>query len=379
MIHAAAVLATLRTYAAISREAFECGKLRAPAIVGKAIDARLRFDLGPVDFFLYDLMNRPRATWGDYLREHPHNDRMLRILHPFEIEFVARDKVLAAERCLKHGVAIAPILAVVGRSPDKPCAGAFPMFDAVDPLVEAMRGWPDALFVKPVSGSFGAGASAFDRDDEGWREGTQRLSSADLARRLLEASDGAGTLVQPRIANHPDMAGTSCGTGLCATRIITALTCDGPEIIAAIHKVLGRAVIADNFSGGATGNLLAHADPESGQLGDAYGRRRGHRFLLTRYSHHPVTRQRITGFRLPQWPETRALAIKAATAFPELPLLGHDIAITADGPLFLETNSHWRVALPQVAHGGMRPILREVIPRLAAPAEVRAAALAALN
>lgn len=379
MPHAAAVLATLRTYAAIGREAFECEGLRAPEIVGKVIDARLRFDLGPVDFSLYDLMNRPRATWRDYLREYPHNNRMLRILHPSEIEFVARDKVLAAERCLEHDVAIAPILAVVGRNPDKLCAGAFPMFDAVEPLVDAMKGWPDALFVKPASGSFGEGALTFDRDGADWREGTRRLTSTDLARRLLEAIDPAGTLVQPRIANHPDMAGTSCGTGLCATRIITALTVDGPQIISAVHKVLGRAVIADNFSGGATGNLLAHTDLMSGQLGDAFGRRRGQRFLLTRYSHHPETRQRITGFRLPLWPETRALAIKAATAFPELPLLGHDIAIAADGPLFLETNSYWRVALPQVAHGGMRPILREVIPRLAAPAEVRAAALAALG
>src|SRR5687768_727081 len=119
MPHAAAVLAALRTYAAVGREAFECEGLRAPEIVGKVIDARLRFDLGPIDFSLYDLMNRPRATWRDYLREHPHNYRMLRILHPSEIEFVARDKVLAAERCLEHDVAIAPIVAVVGRNRDK--------------------------------------------------------------------------------------------------------------------------------------------------------------------------------------------------------------------------------------------------------------------
>ena len=379
MSHAAAVLATLRNYAAISREAFEYERLRAPEIVGKVIDARLRFDLGPVDFFLYDLMNRPRATWRDYLREHPHNDRMLRILHPFGTEFIARDKVLAAERCLKHGVAIVPILAVAGRRAERPCAGVFSMFDAEGPLVAAMADWPDALFVKPVSGSFGDGAFALDREGEAWREGPRRLTSAELARRLLGASDPTGMLVQPRVANDPAMAGISCGTGLCATRLITALTVDGPEILVAVHKVLGREVIADNFSGGATGNLLALADPLSGRLGDAYGRRRGHRFLLTRYSHHPVTRQRLTGFRLPHWPEVRELALAAARAFPELPLLGHDIAITADGPRFLETNTHWRVSLPQLALGGMRPILRDLIPRLAAPPEARVAALAALG
>lgn len=77
------LLSKIGNYAAIGREAYDFSAARAPEIIGKLIDARLRYDLGPVDFFLYDLVNRPRSTWRDYLREHPHNNRMLRILHPF--------------------------------------------------------------------------------------------------------------------------------------------------------------------------------------------------------------------------------------------------------------------------------------------------------
>jgi hypothetical protein len=363
----------------IGREVAHDHPVRFPGIMAKVIDGRLRHHIGPIDFLLYDLINRPRATWRDYLREHPHNDRMLRILHPFDVEFVVRDKLLSSERFAEHGVAQVPILAVVGRDPGHGCRGFFPMVHSVDDIVAAMPDWPDAVFVKPVSGSFGEGALVLTRDGAEWLEGDRRSNARQVAETLLGYRDPKGVLVQPRYANDHRMAGISCGLGLCATRIVTAVTEDGPELVVAIHKMIGKDAIADNFSGGMTGNLVCGVDLDSGRLRTAYGRRGANRFLLTRYSEHPATGARIDGFELPHWQETRALALRAATAFPELPLLGHDIAITDRGPLLLEANSHWRISLPQLARGGMRPVLRELLPRLAVSAHKKAAALAALD
>ena len=365
----------VKDYVAIGREAAGQNLFHAPGVLTKTVVARLSCDIGPVDFCLNDLARRPRATWKDYLREEPQNYKLVRILHPQDVMGIARDKVVTAERCVENGLPIIPILAVVGRRPEHPCQGRFPMLDTPEAIVERLPEWPDNLFVKPVSGFLGEGVMALARDGDRWHDGNAVLSASEVAARLLGYSDPTGVLVQPRVANHPDVAAASSGPGLCATRIITALTQDGPELVAAIHKILGRDALADNFVGGATGNLLCGVDNETGRLSEGYGRRPGDRLLLHAYSRHPTTGRALKGVQLPYWPEARELALRAATIFPELPLLGHDIAITPDGPLFLETNTYWRINLPQLARGGLRPILRVLIPRLVMPEERKREAL----
>jgi hypothetical protein len=372
--------ATGKDFAAIGREAVGYGPARAPEILSKMVGARLHHQLGPFDFFLSDLFNRPRDTWHDYLREQPHTDRMLRALHPPRDEAITRDKVTAAERVVAGGLPIVPTLAVVGRDPARPGATLFRLLNSVESVVEAQARWPDEVFTKPVSGSFGQGVMALRRSGDGiWLDGDAPLDAPAVAARLLAYPNPAGILVQPRLFNDPAMATISSGRGLCATRFITALTTDGPEIVAVIHKMLGRDAIADNFSGGMTGNLICGVAPAGGGGGVELGRPPAQRFLLTRYDRHPSTGQPLRGFQLPHWAAARRVALDAAGLFPELPLLGHDVVITDRGPLFLETNTHWRISLPQLAVGGLRPVLRGIIPRLAAPEEKRRAALAAIG
>src|SRR5690606_25451273 len=90
--------------------------------------------------------------------------------------------------------------------------------------------------------------------------------------------------------------------GLAATRVITALCEDGPEVVVTVQKVLTKPALSDNFSGGFSGHLLAPVEAGSGKLRAAYGRRPEHRYLLTRFSHHPSTGTAFEGFELPQWP-----------------------------------------------------------------------------
>lgn len=372
------VAETGRDFVTIGREAVDYRAARAPEILSKLVNARLNHRMGPYDFFLADLFNRPQTTWSEYLREQPHTDRMLRALHPPADEAITRDKLLAAERAEQAGVPSIPTLAIVGRQASYPCAGIFPMLNDHEAVLKALAQWPDEIFVKPVSGSFGQGVMALKRQGEGWHDGTSAIDAGAAADGLLGSKEVTGLIVQPRLRNDPAMAPISSGEGLCATRIITALTTDGPEIVAVIHKMLGRDAIADNFSGGMTGNLICGVDPKTGRLGVAYGRTPGHRFLLTRFDRHPATGQALTGFELPHWPATREVAFAAARVFPDLPLLGHDVAITGEGPLFIESNTHWRISLPQLAVGGLRPVLRRLIPRLAVPEAKRSAALAAI-
>ena len=364
-------------YLDIFGEAYREAPLQAPGLFAKMFISRVVYDIGPEEFLIFDLPNRPLATWKNYLRQYPHNSTLLHILHPQpEPDVLARDKVLSSERCAEHGIAFVPILAVVGRdSVNHPCAGRFPLLNTHQSIVDSSAAWPGELFIKPAASSFGQGAMALTRVGDRWQDGERSISDDELADILLSYRDPRGVLVQPRVSNDPELWPIGADYGLSAVRIITALTESGPEIFACLQKILGRKALADNFSDGFAGNLIGIIDPETGRLGLTYGRKPGHKHLLTRFDRHPGTGQVLNGFQLPQWDAAIDMAKRAAVAFPELPLLGHDIAITTEGPMFLETNTYWRAGMAQLAAGGLRPKLKSIIPRLAVPEEVKANAL----
>jgi len=372
-------MATVREYIEAPAEAFRAqGVAEAESLALKLAISRLRYGFGLADFLLFDLVNRPQSTWRDYVRQH-HVNKLHDILNP-PLPNLARDKVLTLERAAARGVSITPVLAVVGRSAACSCAGRFPMLNDASAFTAAAVDWPDHLFAKPVSGAFGQGAMAFSRHGKEWSGPSQTLTSQQLADALLSHPDPTGVVVQQRFSNHPDMYPITANNGLSATRIITALTEDGPEILATVQKILGKPALTDNFAGGYSGHLLCPVDPDSGRLtGVAYGRNPGQRHLLTHFERHPGTGRSWAGFALPHWPELIEQAKRAALAFPEFPLPGHDIALTDRGPLFLETNTHWFAMLPQLAMGGMRPRLKTLVPRLAISSAAKAAALRVLD
>lgn len=370
-----------RELASIAAEVTRARGVVAPVTFAKLAVGNAVYRLGPHDFLMYDLDRRPLSTWRNYLAEKPDTDELLNSLHPRAARLFTKDKVLTCERCLDYGVAIAPILAVIGRDPDRPGARRFAGLDTAQAIVAAECDWPDRVFVKPVGGTYGRGAMALTRDDAGggWRDDDGAAFTADaLAATLLAYRDPLGVLVQPRLANDPALAPIGGDLGLSATRIVTALTTTGPEVVLAVQKVFGRRALADNFQGGRSGHLLSVLDVARGRIVASYGRRAGARHVITSFDRHPATGHPLEGFALPHWPAVLEQALAAARAFPELPLLGHDLAITADGPVFLETNTKWKASLPQLAVGGLRPILADLIPRLASPPAAREQALRAI-
>lgn len=202
------------------------------------------------------------------------------------------------------------------------------------------------------------------------------MSDQQLAEHLLETAPSSGALLQERVRSHPGLAPIGGELGLGTVRINTALTTAGPEIIFIFGKIMGSHNLVDNFSGGKYGNMLARVDEQSGQITRVFGRKRGQRFLMEPVTQHPVTGNVLVGFRLPLWDQAVALAKRVATAFPEAPLIGADVAITADGPLIIEVQSDWDANVAELAIGsGLRPLLRGVIPRLALSDDVKQRAI----
>ena len=55
-------------------------------------------------------------------------------------------------------------------------------------------------------------------------------------------------------------------------------------------------------------------------------------------THHPDTDLRFKGIEIPFWDRCCRLCLQAAGLFPQLPLVGWDLAITPEGPVIMEGN-----------------------------------------
>ena len=338
--------------------------------MAKATRARVRHGVDPAAFLMLDLQDDPASSWGDWLSYPDELEPGLRTINwAGEGKRLTVDKLVMAERLLEAGIAAPHIHAVVGRDRRAhPHEGRFPALDGVDAVVEAMAAWPDKLFVKPADGWRGDGIFGPERAESGWVVDGQAQSDRQLAERLVREASGAGLLVQERLASDPALHPIGGHLGMGTVRINTALTSNGPEIVFAFAKVMGSKGLVDNFSGGKFGNMLARVDTSKGRLTEVFGREAGRKYLMSRVERHPVTGTPLNGFPLPRWDEAVSLAFATARAFPEAPLIGSDVAITDRGPVIIEVQSDWDANAAQlVMERGLRPVLRDLLPRLALP------------
>lgn len=69
---------------------------------------------------------------------------------------------------------------------------------------------------------------------------------------------------------------------------------------------------------------------------------------------HPVTGIKFSDFQIPMYQEALALACRAHEFFYDVRSIGWDIAITPDGPAFLEGNDNWELSLMQACDRGLK-------------------------
>ena len=351
--------------------------LEAPMIATKAAVGRLVYKVDLERFFLMRLHDEPMSRWPDYLSYFGELEPGLRTLNwDGEGKHLTVDKLCTAERLVSHGIPTIPILACVGRDPAaRASAQPFPALNSTESLRAFLGDFTEDIFVKPAAGWRGEGIFKLERRSDGWAIDHTRVDHTAAAEFLLEHAPPSGLLLQPALRSHPDLEPVGGNFGLSTIRINTALTGSGPEILFVFAKLLGAPSLTDNFTEGRSGNLIAQVDVETGELQRVFGRKPGQKHLLEAFEFHPATKQRLVGYRLPLWRETVDLALQAAAAFPEAPLIGADVAITDGGPLIVEIQSDWGSNGGQLVRGGLRPVLRDLLPRLAANDSLKAAAM----
>lgn len=165
--------------------------------------------------------------------------------------------------------------------------------------------------------------------------GTERIKMADYP--TFDAfyqhlMDGGFCMLEDIVDQHEDLNRLHPGSVNCM-RIITLVDDDGvPHCLCAVQKMGKGDSYVDCYC------LFAPVDFETGCI--LYPAHTGDTPLGTIYEEHPDTHIKLVGYRIPYAPEAIAMCLEAAKVVPQIRYVGWDVAITKDGPEFIEGNMY---------------------------------------
>lgn len=195
-------------------------------------------------------------------------------------------------------------------------------------LADFLSDLPNVLY-KPLEGSSGVGIVKFEKKD--WEE--------DLNAFLKKVQGMGAGLLEELLIQHPDMS-RLCPTSVNTVRIATLLGDKQEGIVYAFLRI-GNGKVMDNVD---QGGMAARVDLNSGKLLTVAADKAGNVF-----DRHPMTGTPIVGFTIPYFEEAKQMCLTAMHKVPQVRFVAWDVAITADGPRFIEGNSFPSHAVPQFA------------------------------
>jgi len=230
------------------------------------------------------------------------------------------DKQRFAHFCSKHGIrCVETLMQLDGKHPD--------------------RQLPECnIFVKPIAGRGGRGAERWDRIKPSTFRcpSGEQLTSERLLDALVDRSRRQPLIVQPRLRPHPGLRALTDGA-LPTLRVLTCLDADRrPVVIAAtMRTAIGENRTVDNLH---AGGIAALVDLETGTLSRASNL--GSDAHLGWLSSHPDNGATIEGLVVPCWGQVKRAAVAAHQEFNDRVVIGWDIAVLDDGPIFVEGNGN---------------------------------------
>lgn len=195
-------------------------------------------------------------------------------------------------------------------------------------LADFLSDLPNVLY-KPLEGSSGVGIVKFEKKD--WE--------GDLPAFLKKVQGMGAGLLEELLIQHPEMS-RLCPTSVNTVRIATLLGDKQEGIVYAFLRI-GNGKVMDNVD---QGGMAARVDLNSGKLLTVAADKAGNVF-----DRHPMTGTPIVGFTIPYFEEAKQMCLTAMHKVPQVRFVAWDVAITADGPRFIEGNSFPSHAVPQFA------------------------------
>lgn len=189
-------------------------------------------------------------------------------------------------------------------------------------------------FCKMLTGIKGEGAFHLLITGNKIYSGNTELSADQLHQKIT-----GQYLLQERISQHPAMSRLH-PYSVNTIRMITFNNQGKIEVFCATQRIGAKNRSVDNW---ASGGIVVGIDLETGTL-----RREG---LFKpgyggRVEAHPDTGVTLYGYQIPFFKESLELACRLHRYFYGLHSIGWDIAITTDGPIFIEGNEDWDGSIP---------------------------------
>lgn len=177
----------------------------------------------------------------------------------------------------------------------------------------------EQIIAKPRDAACGVGVEKLVRAD---------FDSVDAMYDYLVRAEA--DLIEDVVIQHPDMARINPGS-VNTVRVYTVLSDGEANAVYACIRMGNSDLPVDNIN---AGGMYSPIDMETGKIA---GLACDKQFRV--YEVHPRTGTVLTGYQIPMWDEVIAMCCEAAHVVPQMGYLGWDVAITGDGPLFIEANN----------------------------------------
>lgn len=356
----------LQSYLETARQIAQRNASAWPLVLVRMLRAKAAHGLSANEYGLYGLHHRPWSQLADYMTKKQTTALFDRVNTP-SARADAEDKLRFHRRCLTLALPV-PTLHAVLRSDKQPTDESttdVPVLAGFADVMQRFAAEADMrLILKPRSDSLGTGVRFVQlRYGQPFDIRNQAIDTYVFERDLQADMQRDDYLVQSFVRPHPALASWGSGKALGTLRIVTLVQAGEVHLLYALMRIPAGNNVHDNFTGGSSGNLIASVDVNSGILQSAFGRR-DERFsrLLESFEHNPDTGKRIAGEAVPDWPLIARTVQRAALSFAEMPLLGWDIALSADGIVIIEANSNPDIIGAQVTSGcGARALLRPLL------------------
>lgn len=195
-----------------------------------------------------------------------------------------------------------------------------------------------SIFLKPVDTKGGVGAFRID---------SSNINDTAHIQQVFTTITDRDYIIQETLIQHPDVAAINPDS-INTIRIDTYKPIDQPSrVFSAIMRFGRKGYVVDN-PGSSTGffislDLKTHTLKALGLQLPVVGNHT--------YSHHPDTNIKLDGYQIPYVNQVVELVNKACDLLNDR-LVGWDICVGIDGPIIIEGNHNYHIAMQEVAYGG---------------------------
>ena len=201
-------------------------------------------------------------------------------------------------------------------------------------------------------------------DDLSCGQGVEKLAKADFASlddMYRHLKDTGADVIEDVVVQHPALAAIN-PTSVNTIRVYTVTVDGAAHVVYACIRMGNSDRPVDNIN---AGGMYAPIDLATGKISGPACDKSYHV-----YERHPRTGTELPGYQIPKWDEVVALCEEAPLKVPQMGYVGWDVAVTEDGPLFIEGNNlPGHDAFPQMPsqapdHVGFKPAFEKYLPGL---------------